>query len=332
VSNGVHPILRRSLTIAAAVLGAAILVAVVLLARRPDRSDSELGASFKYDLTSLRRVDPALIVADEQSGFAVAMAGPAALAMGPSNTIIVGGAGEVAWYDASGTRLDGFRTEAAVSALAADEANGNLVVAFRDRIAVRGRDGATVAAWGLLNSNAVCTGVAVVGDTVFVADAGNRQVIGYGPDGGMRMRLGGKDTEYKEGFVIPSPYFPLQKAADDTLWVVDTGRHRFINFTPAGRIRASWERAGMTIEGFCGCCNPTHFALREDGSFVTTEKGLARVKIHAPNGDLVGVVAAPDAFDPDVRGLAVVVDEAGRILVLDPQRKRIRVFHVREGR
>jgi hypothetical protein len=63
--------------------------------------------------------------------------------------------------------------------------------------------------------------------------------------------------------VIPSPYFPLQKAGDGTLWVVDTGRHRFVNFTPDGRVIASWEKAGMAIDGFCGCCNPTHFALRE---------------------------------------------------------------------
>ena len=86
----------------------------------------------------------------------------------------------------------------------------------------------------------------------------------------------------------------------------------------------------MTVEGFCGCCNPTHFVVREDGSFVTSEKGIERVKIHGPDGSLVGVVAPPELFRPDTRGLALAVDEAGRILVLDPEQARVRVFVLRE--
>jgi sugar lactone lactonase YvrE len=173
--------------------------------------------------------------------------------------------------------------------------------------------------------------VALAGDSVFVADAGNRVVLRYGSNGAVVGRFGGKDSEYSEGFVIPSPYFPLVAAADDTLWVVDPGRHRFINFTQDGRIRSRWERSSMTIHGFCGCCNPTHFALRDDGSFVTAEKGLVRVKIHGPDGNLVGVVAAPDSFGHDTRGLALAVDGDGRILVLDPERSRVRVFAVGNG-
>jgi len=330
--NDVPRFLRVSLIAAAALLVAALVVAVVLVSRGPARSDTALGPTFKYDLNALRRVDPALIVAREEEGFKVEIPGPAAMLAAPSNTILVGGADAIVRYGATGERLAGFKTDAAVTALALDESDGNIVAAFRDRVSLFTPDGRVVGSFEAGSSNAMITGLAIVGDRIVAADAGNRRVIGYGRDGRPRMSLGGRESEYKEGFVIPSPYFPLQNAGDGTLWVVDTGRHRFVNFTPDGRVRASWEKAGMAIDGFCGCCNPTHFALREDGSFVTSEKGLARVKIHGPDGGFVGVVAPPDAFESDARGLVPAVDETGRILVLDPQRGRVRVFRLKDGR
>ncbi len=63
-----------------------------------------------------------------------------------------------------------------------------------------------------------------------------------------------------------------------------------------------------------------------DGSFVTAEKGLPRVKIHNLDGSLRCVVAAPDQFDEGVVGLDVAVDDEGRIYVLDPSRNQVRIF------
>jgi hypothetical protein len=71
-------------------------------------------------------------------------------------------------------------------------------------------------------------------------------------------------------------------------------------------------------------------AIRRDGSFVTSEKGLVRVKLYTPAGDLVGVVAGSDQFDEGVSGLDLAADSAGRILVLDPVRLEVRVFEVRQ--
>ena len=82
---------------------------------------------------------------------------------------------------------------------------------------------------------------------------------------------------------------------------------------------------------FCGhkspsCCNPSHMAILSDGSFVTCEKGIERIKIHTQNGDYKCVVAAPDSFDKDTVGLDVAVDGNDRIFVLDPVRAVVRVF------
>jgi hypothetical protein len=87
----------------------------------------------------------------------------------------------------------------------------------------------------------------------------------------------------------------------------------------------------MGVEGFCGCCNPTHMAILPDGSFVTSEKGLPRVKIHAQSGELKAVVAAPDSFAEHTVGLDLAVDSAGRILVLDPVARAVRIFSEKAG-
>lgn len=331
MSDAVQPVLRRAFAVAAGLLVAAAAIVVITLLRRVPSSESGLGESFRYDLSALRKVDPALIIADERTGFPVDVPGASVLALGPSNVLYIGGADEVARLDLKGKRLDSFKVSSAVTAIGIDPSDGRILVGLRDRIEIHRMDGEAAGGWPGLNSNAVITAIVPVEDGVFVADAGNRLLLKYGADGNVVLRFGEKASEYSEGFVIPSAYFPLVAAPDDTLWIVDPGRHRFVNLSRNGRFLSSWEKAAMTIEGFCGCCNPTHFAIREDRSFVTAEKGLPRVKVHRPDGTLAGVVAAPDQFAADTRGLALVVDESGRVLVLDPERGMVRVFEIRNG-
>ena len=59
---------------------------------------------------------------------------------------------------------------------------------------------------------------------------------------------------------------------------------------------------------------------------MTSEKGLIRVKIHGPDGSFRCVVAGPDRFDEGTVQLDLAVDSKGRVLVLDPRRKQVRVF------
>ncbi len=97
-------------------------------------------------------------------------------------------------------------------------------------------------------------------------------------------------------------------------------------YSPDGRLKRSWGKTAFAIDGFSGCCNPTHFALLPDGRFVTSEKGIPRVKIYAADGKFECVVAGREAFEPDVVGLGVAADAHGRILVLDPPARSVRVF------
>ena len=82
----------------------------------------------------------------------------------------------------------------------------------------------------------------------------------------------------------------------------------------------------MELTGFAGCCNPTHFLILEDGRYVTSEKGIPRVKICNRLGEFTALVAGVERFDEGTVGLDLARDSAGRILVLDPARRAIRIF------
>lgn len=110
------------------------------------------------------------------------------------------------------------------------------------------------------------------------------------------------------------------------LWAVNTGRHALEAYNSKGEQISTWERTSMSIEGFSGCCNPSSIAMLSDGSFVTAEKGLERVKIHLPSGDFKSVVAAPELFEEGTVGIDLAVDSNDRILVLDPAKKMVRIF------
>jgi hypothetical protein len=90
----------------------------------------------------------------------------------------------------------------------------------------------------------------------------------------------------------------------------------------------------MAVEGFCGCCNPVYFTRRPDGKFVTSEKGLNRIKIYDAKGKFEGVVAGPETLVKDLDlakkacadcqvgfGFDVACDSTGRVLALDPATK-----------
>jgi hypothetical protein len=102
--------------------------------------------------------------------------------------------------------------------------------------------------------------------------------------------------------------------------------HTLENYTSDGDLRGFWESISMTIEGFSGCCNPARIAVLPGGQFVTSEKGIVRVKIHDQSGKFAGVVAAPDKFDEDGHAPDISVSDDGIIYALDFDRNVIRIF------
>jgi len=205
--------------------------------------------------------------------------------------------------------------------------DGQLFVGMTDHVEVLAVDGVGITSWPSLGENALITSVAVTADSVFVADFGGKLIWRFDLDGRLLGQIGAEDEpEGGPVFVLPSPGFDLAAAPDGSVWVTNPGRLRVEHYAAGGERLGMWGEASMRLVGFCGCCNPTNLAITTNGALLTSEKGLARIKVYDDIGQLLGLAAGPDAFDEGSMGLDLAVDSQGRVIVLDPVRRKVRVF------
>jgi len=169
--------------------------------------------------------------------------------------------------------------------------------------------------------------VAAAGEFIFVADAGKRRILKYSKEGELLDEFDGKNnSETLHGFIIPSPYFDIDINDEGELWIVNPGMHALENYTSDGRLRTYWNNTSMKIEGFSGCCNPAYFTFLPDGRFVTSEKGLVRIKVYKRSGEFEGVVATPEKFSGDDHAPDIATNSQGNVYALDFNKKLIRLF------
>jgi hypothetical protein len=218
-------------------------------------------------------------------------------------------------------------------------AEEQLYIGTRDRVVIADRNGKVRAIWPSLGDNAWITSIALDDEHVYIADAGQRVVWCFDRKGRFIRRIGDKDPEKDiPGFVVPGPYFDLAMAPDGMLWVANPGRHQIEAYTVKGDRELAWGKFGNNLDDFTACCNPVSFAILADGSVVTCEKGLARVKVYDANGMLTGVVAGPQQLTDVVQLIGekpeqrqyyvfdVAVDTAGHVYILDRVRNVVRIF------
>jgi len=319
----------------------AIAAATIAVLRidRTGRKGSGLGEAFTYDLNDLRKTDPALIQYEEVGKIKTGFQDVFGVAVGPNEQIYVVGDKAVRVFNGNGSLLSEIKLTDSPRCLAVTD-DGTIYIGMRDYVEIYDPKGVRKANWEKLGENTVLTSIAVSGNDVFLADAGNRVVLRYDTSGKLVNRIGEKDEDKNiPGFVVPSPYFDLAIAPDGLLRVVNPGRHQIEAYTFDGYLELSWGKTSTSIDGFSGCCNPVNFAILKDGGFVTCEKGLPRVKIYDADGAFVGVVAGSELFaehgkacPPDgflscqTGGLDIAVDSRARILVLDPDEKTVRIF------
>jgi len=229
---------------------------------------------------------------------------------------------------------------AGARAMTADPAHGCYYVALTDRVVVVKAGGEKGAEWVSPGRRAIFTSLACDDRFVYAADAGQRVVWQFDKSTGeLLMRLGLRDPEQDiPGFIIPSPYFSLALAPDGLLRVVNPGRHSIEAYTADGHLEMRWGRASWNIDGFVGCCNPSYLAIMGDGRFVTSEKGLRRIKVYDAQGRFESLVATPEQLasgnavpESETEPCPVAVDPRstgdGRIWVLIPGTGLIRVFN-----
>lgn len=326
----------------------AVVVAVVAIVKLDvvGSKGGGLGKEFKYEVDELARIDPNLIIYEEsaepiETGFAKTYG----VAVDSKGSVYVAGDKAVRIFAQGGNLLGEIKLDDTPRCLTVTN-DSTLYIGMKEHVEVYDAQGQKQASWESLGSDAILTSIAVSEDNVLVADAGNRIIIRYDTKGSIINKIGKRDTFRNIlGFVIPSPYFDLALQKDGLLRVVNPGRLRIEAYTLDGDLEFWWGSPSAAIEGFCGCCNPVNIAVLSDGSFVTCEKGLVRIKIYNSGGSFVGVVAGPEQFgaggttkicmlpeECQTNGFDVAVDSEGRVFVLDTVDNIVKVFSRVKGR
>lgn len=315
-------------------LGGVIGVTAFRVARRKPETASE------DTLENYFAVDHTLIKYREVGKISLAPNNVQAVAVGPEDRIYVASGNMIRIFDRESEQIMAFRLNDRPRCLTVT-ADGFVYAGMNDHIEVYDARGVQRARCGDLEPNAIITSVAVWEDNVFVADAGNRVVVRYQKkapdvDGKVTRMIGKQDSNI---FSVPSAYFDVKVSPDGLLRVANPGQHRVEAYTFDGDMEFAWGNPSIGIDGFCGCCNPVNFSILPDGKFVTCEKGIPRVKIYDEKGNFESVVAGAESFAENSRvcvsegpqycktgGLDVASDSQGRVIVMDPVEKAVRIF------
>ena len=307
---------------------------------RGNRAPARLDDRFVYDISEFEETAPNLLIYETAGEFSTGLNEAKRIAAWEGQGIAVGGDHTLVVFAADGTRLKQWSTEATAHCLL-PLGQDALLVGYSNRYAIFDAHGQQQFQSPNLGRRTYLTSAAVYQDRLFLADAGNREVlICDRKSGEVLERFGKKDADRgNPGFNIPSPYFALAMAADGKLCVANTGLLRVETYTLDGRFVSSWGEPGMKVDRFCGCCNPAYFTLTPTGDFITSEKGLARINVYAADGRFKGAVAGPNLLVTDKElakractdctvgaGFDVTFAANGDVLTLDPYRKVVRRF------
>jgi hypothetical protein len=333
---------KRIVIFAVILLAVAAAIVAAVLVSRQGLKGSGLSSEYQLDLSSMSNIDQELIFY-EQIGKPIltGLSEARSLTVDASGVLYVAGDQAINTIDTQGRIKDTLTLTVAPRCLALAEKH--LYIGTRDRIVIADRNGEVQATWPSLGDNALITSIALDDEHVYIADAGQRIVWCYDRKGQFIRRIGDKDLQKDiPGFVIYKPHFDLAIGPDGLLWVVNPGRHRVEAYTVKGDREFAWGQFGNNLDDFTSCCNPVNFAILEDGSFVTCEKGVPRVKLYDPSGIMIGVVAGPQQImgkawllgeTPEQGNLVILdvaVDAAGRIYILERSRNLIMIFMRKE--
>ncbi|MBK8977242.1 MAG: hypothetical protein IPM29_15125 [Planctomycetes bacterium] len=322
--------MRTAITVTVVLAAVAVAVIALLDMDPTGARGARTGTRYVEEARAAAAIDPALVGWDESAPpLAVAMDAPCGLAVGVQDRVIVVGdrlvilAADGAQVLRSAPLPGGYRAVAV-------DGRGRIVAGGGNRVDVldaRADDVRVARHFEVAGDGARVTAVAISSEWIFAADAGRCTVQRLPADASETARF----EPVAGGFFVPST-MDLTVSPAGELTTVDPGRHLVQVRDGYGDVIRSFGRRGGQIADFHGCCNPIAIAVTAAGQVVTAEKGLAttRVKVYAPDGELDSVVAGPDRFDAGADGppvvLDVAVDSRGRVLVLDPARRQVRIF------
>lgn len=300
-----------------------IIVGIVVFDFVSKIPDNRPANPYELDVNAFAKVDASLVLFKESRNFKINFTAPTAISY-QNNRIYLAGDNRLQIIDPSGKLLSEISLDNHPVCVFATSAH--ILVGFKKSLEILNSEGEKIRGWDSFTDSTVITSIAEKEGKIYVADAGKRKVWIFDPEGKKLGEIEGKTgNEQIHGFVVPSPYFDLAFNTDNELWIVNPGKHSLENYTTNGELTTFWENQSVKIEGFSGCCNPAHFAFAPDGSFITSEKGLVRIKKYKPSGEFLCVVAPPAVFS-GAHAPEVAVDEKGNVYALDFDKKVIRLF------
>jgi hypothetical protein len=285
---------------------------------------------YEFDLRSIRKIDPAQVKYRETKRIGVTYPAPKVIDY-YAGYLVIGFENHLQVIDTSGVELFNKSVAGPVTGVTFSP-RGEIFLGCKTHIEKYDLKGELIETWSDIDSSSFITSIACADDRVYVADAKGPKVYQYDLSGEILHSFDGKNrTDTRYGFIIPSPYFDLDIDSEGALWAVNTGVQAIENYNSDGSLRAYWGKSSYDLSGFIGCCNPAQFAILANDSFVTCEKGLVRIKVYLPSGELDGVVATPDDFDTNSEPPDLTSDELNNIYMLDITRKMLRKYERKDS-
>jgi len=319
---------KRSLTIVVLVIVMIILGVIIVdfLGNRPDRRGDN---PYALEVDKYKEVNDALISHKETRNFSLGLMISTDMSL-HDNKLYISGNSSLVVLPLDGTEANMHEILPGATCLEVD--SQHIFIGFGSYVAKYNHEGELLQEWPDLGERTVITNLAIKGNTIYVADAGNRRIVIFNREGERTGQFEGKaESEAGHGFIVPSANFDLAVNSFGELWVVNPGKHALEDYSDDGRMRGFWESRSFEIDGFLGCCNPARISTLEDGSFVTSEKGLVRIKIYDQSGKLLSVVAPPELFPgEDLKAPEVCADENRVIYALDFNKDMVRVFEPKD--
>jgi hypothetical protein len=213
-----------------------------------------------------------------------------AVTVSENGRIFLGGEPFIACYDTGFNLLWEYKTGMPVTALTVS--GNSLFASVQGTILVLSMDGEKTDEWGPFENNSMITSLSANEQYVAFADAANKTV-----------------------FILTS---------DNILYAANTGNRRIEKRSIDGKLLEYFGEPGTEPGAFCGCCNPAHFTLIP-GGFITSEKGINRIKILNIKGEFVEFVSSVNKFVPPLP-LDIASSDGKIIFGANPADSKIYVF------
>jgi len=183
-------------------------------------------------------------------------------------------------------------------------------------------EGEKILGWKASRINSDYCSMTLSSEYVYVTDAGNRQICKYTKDGDYLAVILSPD-----GFIIPSYAFDIINIRD-TIYCVNSGRHKIESYTLEGEFITSFGKSGSEAGSFAGCCNPVYLVATANGEILTSEKGVPRISCFSREGQFKALLLGNKTLGGGVKAFNIKVQDdkiyvAGKntlsVFVYDPQ-------------